>query len=153
MFTLTVTTLKEPHGCEAVGRDGWGDQFAAHELRGLRVGDARKSTQRSWCYQQGVKSLYCTQIQLRAFFSATSSTSFSGEMLTNWHPLLSRGEVLKLIFIRLHLHLIPVGAEPEQTILCDQRAAEFDSQDDLGRALCLGEMGQDRIGRNLLNIL
>ena len=46
-----------------------------------------------------------------------------------------------------------MGAKPEQTILCDQRAAEFDSQDGLGSALCLGEMGQDRIGKKLLKLL
>ena len=53
------------------------------------------------------------------------------------------------IFIRL----ISVGAEPEQAVLRDQRAVEFDPQDGVGGALCLGEMGQNRIGRKLLKIV
>ena len=63
-----------------------------------------------------------------------------------------RGSISKS-HVYVLIHLIPVGAKPEQTILCDQRAAEFDSQDDLGGALCLGEMGQDRIGKKLLKLL
>ena len=54
--------------------------------------------------------------------------------------------------MHMYLQLIAVGAEPEQAILCDQGAAEFDSPDGLGRALCLGEMGQDRIGEMLLRL-
>ena len=42
-----------------------------------------------------------------------------------------------------------MGAEPEQAVLRDQRAAGFDPQDGVGGAICLGEMGQKRIGRQL----
>ena len=73
-------------------------------------------------------------------------------MKTNFHIFSPKGEYFKS-HVYVLIHLIPVGAKPEQTILCDQRAAEFDSQDGLGRALCLGEMGQDRIGKKLLKLL
>ena len=43
--------------------------------------------------------------------------------------------------------LISVGAEPEQALLRDPRSIEFDSQDGLGGALCLGGLAEDRIGR------
>ena len=45
-----------------------------------------------------------------------------------------------------------MGAEPEQAVLRHQRPAEFDPQDGVGGALCLGEMGQNRIGGKLLKI-
>ena len=67
-------------------------------------------------------------------------------MLTNWHPLLSRGDALKL-HQELFIQLIAVGAEPEQAVLRNQRAAGFDPQDGVGGAICLGEMGHQGIGR------
>ena len=47
----------------------------------------------------------------------------------------------------LYIELILVGAEPEQAVLRHQRPAEFDPQDGVGGALCLGEMGHKRIRR------
>ena len=49
--------------------------------------------------------------------------------------------------IRNFVILISVGAQSERALLQDQRTAEFDSQAGVGGALCLGEMGQERIGR------
>ena len=47
----------------------------------------------------------------------------------------------------LFIQLIAVGAEPEQAVLRNQRAAGFDPQDGVGGAICLGEMGHQGIGR------
>ena len=48
---------------------------------------------------------------------------------------------------KVYIKLISVGAEPEQAVLCDQGPVEFDPQDGVGGALCLGEMGHQGIGR------
>ena len=54
---------------------------------------------------------------------------------------------VKLHKIYIFIQLIPVGAEPEQALLRHQRPVEFDSQTGVGGAVCLGGLGEKRIGR------
>ena len=64
-------------------------------------------------------------------------------MFTSWHQLFSTGEVLRM---PQKIYIISVGGEPEQALLPDQRPVEFDSQTGVGGAVCLGGLGEKRIG-------
>ena len=68
-------------------------------------------------------------------------------MFASWDPLFPRGKAEQSEI--KSMSLIPVGVQPEQALLQDQRAVEFDPQAGVGGALCLGEVGPDRIARLL----
>ena len=105
-FYFFLFNFQEPFECETIGRFEFRDQFASHELRGLWVGNAGKSSQRRRCHQQGVTNKILSQ-ELRSTFFWSIFVFSVGQMSTSGHPLFSRSKALSGFHRKSYIHSTP----------------------------------------------
>ena len=105
-FYFFLFNFQEPFECETIGRFEFRDQFASHELRGLWVGNAGKSSQRRRCHQQGVTNKILSQ-ELRSTFFWSIFVFSVGQMSTSGHPLFSRSKALSGFHRKSYTHSTP----------------------------------------------